>query len=55
MVHKVINQGDTVILTDAMHLIQALVRIKRQFFAHLLNFLGLLREHVPESLLLVLH
>ncbi len=42
MVHKVINQGDSVILTDAMHLIQALVRVERQFFAHLLNFLGLL-------------
>lgn len=55
VVHKVINQGDTVILTDAMHLIQALVRVERQFFAHLLNFLGLLWEHVPESLLLVLH
>jgi len=55
MVHKVINQGDSVILTDTMHLIQALVRVERQFFAHLLNFLCLLWEHVSESLLLVFH
>ena len=50
---EVICKQMSIVLTDATHFGQALVTVKEEFFAQVLQLLRFFCQHVPESLLLI--